>query len=551
MKRSLTRSSNRSIRGRRPLAECVPDGRSGDSRPGIDGKRGSRVAALAEGFAAQTKHLHGLTKTWTKALRATAWLVGSGVAQELDSRKGQKLFTRVIESLAGAQGPIVRAAMEGVFEPELGELALLPTTKRDSARCLVARIAAIVRIAEALHAGRCRDSRIVAVCEEGGGLAVEICGGSDARRNADGVLRAAGLWNRLVLRPVVALRVVKETQKRVAADHGEAVAEAGRRILLRQLEQLLCRQYGLAYADDVEFVHEMRVATRRFRAAARIFRKAFEGRLEVPAQQLRELADVLGEARDADVFLGFLRDYRRRQATAQDAPLAQLIRVQERRRAAAYRRLLRICLAEEHQKRLTTLRRQFAAALGSPQGLQITSRGRTRTAAQRAQKALRRTMKTVLDFGPHWRSLSSEEQHRLRIACKKLRYTAEFFAQQFPPRLQELLKPVVRLQDLLGNAHDAEVYGQRLAAYFKELGVSKSCGSKRKQKKSAKPAKASARSAKARACKADLRAWAALRGHLRRRRQGDLRQAGAVWQEFRTARVQQEFLALVKAPQGL
>jgi len=47
--------------------------------------------------------------------------------------------------------------------------------------------------------------------------------------------------------------------------------------------------------------------------------------------------------------------------------------------------------------------------------------------------------------------------HALRIACKRLRYTLEFFEEALGPQAKEVIKEVVAMQDYLGALQDAAV----------------------------------------------------------------------------------------------
>jgi CHAD domain-containing protein len=71
-------------------------------------------------------------------------------------------------------------------------------------------------------------------------------------------------------------------------------------------------EYGRDVLDtgDIERVHDMRVATRRLRAALEIFEPCFEPKPH--RQTLREvkrLADALGERRDRDVAIAALHEF--------------------------------------------------------------------------------------------------------------------------------------------------------------------------------------------------------------------------------------------------
>ena len=66
---------------------------------------------------------------------------------------------------------------------------------------------------------------------------------------------------------------------------------------------------GVLDLDDVERVHDMRVATRRLRAALEIFEPVFPCKRHRKAlKRVKALADALGERRDLDVEIERLED---------------------------------------------------------------------------------------------------------------------------------------------------------------------------------------------------------------------------------------------------
>jgi len=78
--------------------------------------------------------------------------------------------------------------------------------------------------------------------------------------------------------------------------------------VLRTLWEEICSQASGALAGDVDPVHDMRVAIRRFRSALRSFRRCYRGETRRPvAKGMRRLGRVMGSVRDADVHLGVLR----------------------------------------------------------------------------------------------------------------------------------------------------------------------------------------------------------------------------------------------------
>lgn len=78
---------------------------------------------------------------------------------------------------------------------------------------------------------------------------------------------------------------------------------AGRVILTRWAEMMSYRD-GTLLGDDIEELHSMRVSSRRLRAAMDAFEGAFPRATFRPLlRQVKEITDVLGEARDLDVAI--------------------------------------------------------------------------------------------------------------------------------------------------------------------------------------------------------------------------------------------------------
>jgi CHAD domain-containing protein len=56
--------------------------------------------------------------------------------------------------------------------------------------------------------------------------------------------------------------------------------------------------------------------------------------------------------------------------------------------------------------------------------------------------------------------------HALRIECKRLRYTLEFFEEVLGAEAKEVIAEVVQLQDHLGNLNDADVANALLSDFL-------------------------------------------------------------------------------------
>jgi CHAD domain-containing protein len=84
-------------------------------------------------------------------------------------------------------------------------------------------------------------------------------------------------------------------------------AEAAARIVSVRADELTENARDVLDTGDIERVHDMRVATRRLRAALEIFEPCFPGKLYSDALgEVKRLADALGERRDRDVAIATL-----------------------------------------------------------------------------------------------------------------------------------------------------------------------------------------------------------------------------------------------------
>ena len=90
----------------------------------------------------------------------------------------------------------------------------------------------------------------------------------------------------------------------VALDPADTYAVAARRVVEVRARELFEHEEGVLDTTDIERVHDMRVATRRLRAALEVFADAFDSDDLGPVlRDVKRLADALGERRDPDVHL--------------------------------------------------------------------------------------------------------------------------------------------------------------------------------------------------------------------------------------------------------
>jgi CHAD domain-containing protein len=236
----------------------------------------------------------------------------------------------------------------------------------------------------------------------------------------------------------------------------DVLAEAGRKVLRFHFARMLAKEAGTRSGKAIEDLHGMRVATRRMRAAWRVFGDGFRpGRTKRLRDRLRVLAGRLGAVRDLDVLLDAAASYQAGLSPAEAAAFEPLVAAWRDEREAARTLLLRE-LDSPGYVRLVEDYRAFVVAEGqavlapaspvSPHRVRDTAGSRIWLAYEQV-----RAYEAVL----RWADI--ETVHQLRIAAKWLRYTLEFFREALGPEVDLLIPRVVALQDHLGWLHDADV----------------------------------------------------------------------------------------------
>ncbi len=123
---------------------------------------------------------------------------------------------------------------------------------------------------------------------------------------------------------------------------GDTMAEAGRKALLSDLVKMLQHEAGSRTGEDIEDVHDMRVATRRMRSTLRLLADHFKPKAIKPFQrQLRKIALALGGVRDLDVLIKNVSDFQATFDEDQRANLDPVFVLLEEDRAVARYNLIR------------------------------------------------------------------------------------------------------------------------------------------------------------------------------------------------------------------
>jgi adenylate cyclase len=240
----------------------------------------------------------------------------------------------------------------------------------------------------------------------------------------------------------------------------EEPAAAFNRIALACLDHLQRNHAGAIASDDPEYIHQMRVATRRLRAALRLFAPLLPPGFADPAVvPLRELMGVLGQARDLDVLLAEIAEPVL-QALPDEPRLAALVGIITERRFDRRRAAIDFLRAPRFGALVLELLETLHDLTPPPK---VGAGGTALNLAGFATDRLRRLRGKVLRLAARARIDDPPTLHALRIGIKRLRYALEFFAPLAAPKaMRRLLGQLAALQDMLGQINDLANAGELL-----------------------------------------------------------------------------------------
>jgi len=326
---------------------------------------------------------------------------------------------------------------------------------RDHGRAL--RLAAYVRVADALDCAHIQDTRIQSVrLQDGRFLAKVACrtyeaGLAEAQRKSD-------LWFK-VLRVPISFEPAPVSRKDLLFSDVVKREDSA----LSALRRLLCLQWRVIDENsrliaeggrDPEYLHDMRVAMNRFRMALRLFRGPLDGTSAAALyRRLGEFRQKVGLARDMQVWVAFLESRTVQRALRETPGWPEYLELKQKEnetRRAGLRRVLK-------GKTYASLRTDMSvlARFELPRLVRASEVPSFRSFMARK---IRRIYRRVLKEKASARKMSAEQMHRVRIRCRRARYWAEFGAPVLGASGRELAGRLKAVTGALGNLHDMDVH---------------------------------------------------------------------------------------------
>jgi CHAD domain-containing protein len=225
-------------------------------------------------------------------------------------------------------------------------------------------------------------------------------------------------------------------------DASMSAGEVAFAILRRHFATMLAHEPGVRLGEDPEELHDMRVATRRLRAALKLYAHVLPKRAERYERDLRHFARALGDVRDLDVHLERLSG----EASKNEEIFEESATVLEERRVEARRRMLEVLDSNRYERFVAsfsgTLRRGRSPALSGPI-LKVAP-----DLVRRRYKKVRKDLEALGKDSP------PEDFHDLRKKGKRLRYALEPLQGIYGKPSEKMVELLKTVQDDLGDHQD-------------------------------------------------------------------------------------------------
>ena len=252
----------------------------------------------------------------------------------------------------------------------------------------------------------------------------------------------------------------RDVKRKPAKLHRGMTSAAAFRLIAHEcLYQVVANEPAMS-TGDAEALHQVRIGLRRLKTAISLFAPlCTDTQTQTIKAEGRWFADLLGPARDLDVFLSEVMLPLREQY--RDEPgLVSLQRTYNAQRTKLYDRISQAANSVRFRSlALETVTWIETGVWVMNQSEQATA-ARTRPIEDFAEAELTRRRKKVKKRGDGLTALSPDERHALRLHVKKLRYTAEFFLTLFPGKKKSkraFLTSLKNLQTALGDVNDIAV----------------------------------------------------------------------------------------------
>jgi CHAD domain-containing protein len=441
-------------------------------------QRPEYIRGLAIVLFDQTQPLHELDPMSRQVLELAAMMVNQSL--KLGKKKPIKAVRKQIKTRFGeeisSEGqalliPVIALQAGLLRRKDVIRMDLSPMQQR-----AVLTLAALLKIAIGLDASTTESTVIQQIEVRRGELWIEV-DGPQVQMDIASAGHEARLWEKIGY-PKINILELAEAQ-RIKASYplpleivpvlpSDTLAEAGRKVMRQQFQMMLSQEEGTRLGENIEALHDMRVATRRLRASFEVFGDSFEPKALKPhLKRLRAAGRALGSVRDLDVFMEKAQRYL--DGLPPDTPhgLDALLQGWQIQREQARAKMLAYLDSREYQI-LKDDFYIFVNTLGAGASPLPIGNPTPHRVSELVPALIYERLAAVRAYDSVIADAPVEQLHALRIEFKKLRYTVEYFRDVLGQESKEIINEFKGLQDHLGDLNDANVAIQILQEFLDE-----------------------------------------------------------------------------------
>jgi CHAD domain-containing protein len=226
---------------------------------------------------------------------------------------------------------------------------------------------------------------------------------------------------------------------------------------------------GVIKNEDLEYVHKMRVSSRRLRAAMPLFESCFPKKeFKKWLKEIKKVTRLLAEARDLDVQIAFIKEYLKKTRSSEEIGLTLLLKHYNDRRESAQlivvsglRRLKASNVLPNMKMFCATILEELAQIPFDLSSVQ--------------ERVCCLMFSKVDEFlalqGYVHQASENHKHHEMRIRAKRLRYTLEVFSSFYKNELAEEIATIKNFQDILGEMHDSLIWIENIPNFLSKAKV--------------------------------------------------------------------------------
>ena len=246
----------------------------------------------------------------------------------------------------------------------------------------------------------------------------------------------------------------------------DPMAEAGRKLLAAQLDRMLRHEAGSRTGENIESVHQMRVAIRRMRSLFMLIGATYKPKtVDKFSRGLQRIARALGNIRDIDVLIHDLEAFRQSLPERDQVTLDQVINRLDGRRSGRREQLNALFDSKSYVRFL----RQYARLCKKP------GRGAAPVPNVKEPHQVRHVLPILLHerlarvraYDAVLPAADDTILHALRVEFKQLRYALEFFQPLLGTSTDGFLREVKEMQEVLGRINDIAVFSDYMSGIKK------------------------------------------------------------------------------------